>query len=131
MSPDGRLIEQLGRSVGAETLANLKLSEPEVERGKIQCEVVDHNRFGNVQLNLTKEHLGEAEVHPGARVELELAGQRFFAIAARTFSDARTGDLILYEDSYGNVAVAMNGGSAAQTLNARAGQDVRINLDIP
>ena len=58
-------------------------------------------------------------------------GERYYAIAARTFSDARPGDLILYEDSYGNVAVAMNGGSAAQTLNARAGQDVRINLDIP
>jgi S-adenosylmethionine hydrolase len=87
--------------------------------------------FGNVQLNLTREHLGEADVQPGARVELEVAGQRYYAIAARTFSDARTGDLILYEDSYGNVAFAMNGGSAAQTLNARAGQDVRINLDVP
>ncbi len=62
---------------------------------------------------------------------LELAGQRYFAIAARTFSDARTGDLILYEDSYGNVAVAMNGGNAAEMLGARAGQDVRINLDVP
>ena len=64
-------------------------------------------------------------------VELELAGQRYYAVAARTFSDARPGDLILYEDSYRNVSVAMNGGNAADMLSARAGQDLRIDLDVP
>ena len=70
-------------------------------------------------------------MQPGARIELDVAGQRYYAVAARTFSDARTGDLILYEDSWGNVAVAMNRGNAAEMLAARAGQELRINLDVP
>jgi hypothetical protein len=107
------------------------LPHAELRPNRISATALYVDAFGNVQLNLTREHLGEVGVQPGARIELELAGQRYFAIAARTFSDARTGDLILYEDSYGNVAVAMNGGNAAEMLGARAGQDVRINLDVP
>jgi S-adenosyl-L-methionine hydrolase (adenosine-forming) len=127
----GLALDELGPPIDPGALVRLELPRPELRPNRISATVLYVDAFGNVQLNLTREHLGEADVQPGARIELEIAGQRFYAIAARTFSDARTGDLILYEDSYGNVAVAMNGGSAAQTLNARAGQDVRINLDVP
>jgi S-adenosylmethionine hydrolase len=127
----GLALDELGPPIDPGALVRLELPRAELRPNRISATVLYVDAFGNVQLNLTREHLGEADVQPGARVELEVAGQRYYAIAARTFSDARTGDLILYEDSYGNVAVAMNGGSAAQTLNARAGQDVRINLDIP
>ena len=72
-----------------------------------------------------------AACSPATRIELEVAGQRYYAVAARTFSDARTGELILYEDSYGNVAVAINRGNAAEMFAARAGQELRINLDVP
>ena len=109
----------------------LELPHPEVRTNRIGASILYVDAFGNMQLNLTREHLDQADVQPGARLELEIAGQRYYAIAARTFSDARSGDLILYEDSYGNVAVAMNRGNAAETLAARAGQGLRINLDAP
>jgi S-adenosylmethionine hydrolase len=127
----GLALEELGPPIDPAALVRLELPQAELRPNRISATVLYVDAFGNVQLNLTKEHLGEAGVQPGKRVELELAGQRYFAIAARTFSDARTGDLILYEDSYGNVAVAMNGGNAAEMLGARAAQDVRINLDVP
>jgi S-adenosylmethionine hydrolase len=127
----GLALEELGPPIDPGALVRLELPHAELRPNRITATALYVDAFGNVQLNLTKEHLGEAGVQPGKRVELELAGQRYFAIAARTFSDARTGDLILYEDSYGNVAVAMNGGNAAEMLGARAGQDVRINLDVP
>jgi S-adenosylmethionine hydrolase len=127
----GLALTELGPPIDAGALVRLELPRPELRPNRIAATALYVDAFGNVQLNLTREHLGEAVVQPGARIELELAGQRYFAIAARTFSDARTGDLILYEDSYGNVAVAINGGNAAEMLRARAGQDVRINLDVP
>jgi hypothetical protein len=127
----GLALTELGPPIDAGALVRLELPRPELRPNRIAATALYVDAFGNVQLNLTREHLGEVGVQPGARIELELAGQRYFAIAARTFSDARTGDLILYEDSYGNVAVAMNGGNAAEMLGARAGQDVRINLDVP
>jgi hypothetical protein len=127
----GLALKELGPPIDPGALVRLELPHAELRPNRISATALYVDAFGNVQLNLTREHLGEVGVQPGARIELELAGQRYFAIAARTFSDARTGDLILYEDSYGNVAVAMNGGNAAEMLGARAGQDVRINLDVP
>ena len=127
----GLNLAELGPPVDPAALVRLELPRPEVRANRISATVLYVDAFGNMQLNLTREHLDEANVQPGARIELELAGQRYYAVAARTFSDARDGDLILYEDSYRNVAVAMNRGNAAQTLAAAAGQDVRINLDVP
>src|SRR5437588_120523 len=84
------------------------------------------DRYGNVSLNLTREQLEDAEIVPGTRVELGRGGNRWFAVAARTFGDARAGELILYEDSYRNVAVAVARGSAADLLGVDEGSDVTI-----
>ena len=127
----GLPLAELGPPIDAEALVRLELPRAEVRPNRIAATVLYVDAFGNMQLNLTREHLDQAELEPGARVELELAGQRYFAVAARTFSDARVGDLILYEDSYGNVAVAMNRGNAAEMLAASADQELRINLDVP
>jgi hypothetical protein len=127
----GLALAELGPPIDPSALVRLELPHPEVRTNRIGASILYVDAFGNMQLNLTREHLDQADVQPGARLELELAGQRYYAIAARTFSDARTGDLILYEDSYGNVAVAMNRGNAAEMLSARAGEGLRIYLDAP
>jgi S-adenosylmethionine hydrolase len=89
------------------------------------------DRFGNMQLNLDREQLEEASVLPGTRLELELGTERYFAVAARTFADARAGDIILYEDAYRNVAIAISGGNAAELFGAQEGQELRIHLGVP
>jgi len=66
---------------------------------------------------------------PGTRVELQIGPERYYAVAARTFADARPGDLILYEDSYRNLSIAINGGNAAAMFGIASGQDVRIHLE--
>ena len=128
---NGVAIAELGPPIDPTALVRLELPRPEVRSNRIGSTILYVDAFGNIQLNLTREHLDQADVQPGARIELDVAGQRYYAVAARTFSDARTGDLILYEDSWGNVAVAMNRGNAAEMLAARAGQELRINLDVP
>jgi hypothetical protein len=127
----GVALADLGPPIDPDALVRLELPEPELRSSRIAARVLYVDAFGNIQLNLTRDHLVELDVQPGARVELEVAGQRYYAVAARTFSDARAGDLILYEDSYGNIAVAMNRGNAAGMLAADAGQELRINLDAP
>ncbi len=57
-----------------------------------------------------------------------LAGEGYYAVMARTFADARPGDVILYEDSYGNMSVAINRGSAASMLHASPGQPLVIRV---
>ena len=87
------------------------------------------DRFGNVALNLRREHLEQASIVPGTKVELEAGGSRYFAVAARTFADARPGELILYEDSYRNVATAVARGSAASVLGVAEGSELLITVD--
>jgi S-adenosyl-L-methionine hydrolase (adenosine-forming) len=119
-------LAELGPPIDPDTLVRPDLPEPEIGRTRIQATVLYVDRFGNVQLNIRRDHLQRVGFEPGARVELELPLERYYAVAARTFADARPGDLILYEDSYGNIALALNGGDAASMLSARPGEVVRI-----
>jgi hypothetical protein len=47
-------------------------------------------------------------------------------VFGRTFADAPAGEAVLYEDSTGAIAVALNGGSAASALAARPGSEVKL-----
>ena len=87
--------------------------------------------FGNIALNLTREDAEQVGIVPGTQVELELGGEGYYAVSARTFADARPGDMILYEDSYGNMSVAISGGDAGQMLHARPGQSLRLTIESP
>ncbi|HSC51573.1 MAG TPA: SAM-dependent chlorinase/fluorinase [Gaiellaceae bacterium] len=122
---------ELGPPIDPGALVRLDVPRPEVGQNRIRAAVLYIDHFGNIQLNLKRHHLEEAGVLPGVTVELELALDRYFAIAARTFADARRGDIILYEDSYGNIAIAISGGRAADLFGASPNQDVRIHLRTP
>jgi S-adenosylmethionine hydrolase len=122
-------LTELGPPIASDALARLDLPEPEVGTARIRATVLAIDRFGNVQLNLSRSHLEGIGIVPGTRVELQAGPERYYAVAARTFADARPGDLILYEDSYRNLSIAINGGSAASMLVIKPGQDVRIHLE--
>ena len=124
-------LAQLGPPIDPDALARLDLPQPDVAHTRIRCTVLSIDRFGNMQLNIDRSHLEQVDVVPGTRIELELGPERYYAVAARTFADARSGDIILYEDAYRNVAIAISGGNAAQMFGAREGQDVRIHFDVP
>jgi hypothetical protein len=124
-------LAELGPPIDPDALARIELPQPEIGASRIHSTVVSVDRFGNVQLNLDRSHLDQAELLPGTRVELQVGAERYYAVAARTFADARPGDIILYEDAYRNVSIAISGGNAAQMLGVSEGQDVRIHLEAP
>jgi S-adenosylmethionine hydrolase len=125
----GAALEELGPPIDPEALVRLEIPEPEIGQARMRATVLAVDRFGNAALNLTREHLDRAAVVPGMRVELTARGERYFAVAARTFGDTRPGDLILYEDSYRNVAVAVARGSAAELLRIDEGSELVISVD--
>jgi S-adenosylmethionine hydrolase len=124
-------IEEFGPAVAVDALVRLDLPEPEVGHSRIGATVLYVDSFGNVALNLDREHLQSVGIVPGTKLELEVGPDRYFAVAARTFADARPGDLMLYEDSYRNIAVAINGGSAEEILRVAPGQTVRVAVQAP
>ncbi|HEY3018172.1 MAG TPA: SAM-dependent chlorinase/fluorinase [Gaiellaceae bacterium] len=124
-------LAELGPPIASDALARLELPQPEIGSTRIHCTVLSVDRFGNVQVNLERSHLEQVGIVPGTRVELQTGHERYYAIAARTFADARPGDMILYEDAYRNVSIAINGGNAAAMLGVKEGQNVRIHLESP
>jgi len=124
----GVALEELGPPVDPEGLVRLDLPELVVAEGGIVATLLYVDSFGNIALNLTRDDVQGLGIVSGARVELELAGERYYAVMARTFADARSGDVILYEDSYKNMSLAISRGSAARMLHAAPGQEIRITL---
>jgi S-adenosylmethionine hydrolase len=122
-------LAELGPPIDPDALARLDLPQPEIGATRIHCTVLSIDRFGNVQLNLDRSDLENAGLVAGTRVELLIGAERYYAVAARTFADARPGDIILYEDSYRNVSVAISGGNAARMFGISEGQDLRIHLE--
>jgi S-adenosylmethionine hydrolase len=117
---------ELGSAIDVGDLVRSELPQPEIGGSRIQATVLYVDRFGNVALNLRREHAAAIDVEPGVRVELAVNGESYFAETTHTFADAQRGELILFEDSYGSLAVAITGGDAAATLRVRSGDAVRI-----
>jgi S-adenosylmethionine hydrolase len=121
----------LGPPIDPGELVRVDAPTPEIDGSGIHAAVLAVDRFGNAALNLSREDLERAAIVPGTTVEVEARGNRFYAVAARTFADARDGDLILYEDSYRAVAIAVSRGSAAQLLGLDEGGELTLRVDAP
>ena len=55
-----------------------------------------------------------------------IGGEPYLAKYAQTFADVTVGELLIYEDSYRTLAVAINRGDAASTLGLRPDAEVRL-----
>ena len=117
-------LTELGPAVPAETLARVEVPRPRVSPSEIVATILDVDRFGNLQLNVTSDDLEEAGI--ASALEIAVAGRRRAAVRARTFADVAQGEAVVYEDAYRSVAIAVNGASAAQVLAARIGTEVAL-----
>jgi hypothetical protein len=102
----------------------------QISAEEIVAHVLIVDRFGNVQLNLTASDLEQVGIVPGTRIELEIGLERYYAVAARIFADVARGDIVLYEDAYRNISIAINVGDAASVISARVGDLVRIRARV-
>src|SRR5215212_563742 len=120
-------LANLGPPVDPATLVRLPIPTPEVRSAQLHGTVLAVDRFGNVQLNLRREHVSAIGLRRGDRVELDLGLDAYYAVVAETFADAAPGELILYEDSYGAYSIAISGGDASALTAAGPGDAVKIS----
>src|SRR5262249_42876181 len=119
-------IAELGPAVDPAGLVRLDVPEPVIGRTQISTTVLGVDRFGNVATNARREHVAALGVGAGDRVEIRLTLDRYYAVVADTFADADAGELILYEDSYGMITLAISNGDAAGLTGVVAGSEIRI-----
>jgi S-adenosylmethionine hydrolase len=119
-------IDELGPALDPAALVRVDLPDPEVGRSQLGATVLSIDRFGNVATNVRRQHVDQLGFANGDRVEIRLMLDRYYAVVAGTFADAPPGELILYEDSYGLVTLAISRGDAARLTGVSPGDELRI-----
>jgi S-adenosylmethionine hydrolase len=122
----GAALEDAGDPLDPSDLAIVELPQPRVEDGAVVAHALVIDRFGNAALNVGHGDMAGTEIRLGGTVELEVADERYLATYAQTFADVSPGELIVYEDAYRTLAVAINRGDAAATLALRPDAEVRL-----
>jgi S-adenosyl-L-methionine hydrolase (adenosine-forming) len=121
----GEELAEAGEPLDPDALETLELPEPRREGESLVTHVLSLDRYGNAALNVSHEDLAGTGITLGGQVELRgPAGERFHAVVAQTFADVRPGDILVYEDSYRALSVAINRGDAAATL--KLGPDAEV-----
>jgi S-adenosyl-L-methionine hydrolase (adenosine-forming) len=112
----GGALEALGAEIDPESLATLDFPAASVEREKIECEVLDTDRFGNVLLNVTSSDLAESGLEHADEIAVDATGGGATARRVMTSIDVAPGDWGLIVDPRGWVAVIRNSANAADGL---------------
>jgi len=107
-----------GPAIEPESLVRLPEPIVVIGDGYLEAEVLTVDRFGNVQL------AAPGPAIDGLGEQLMVGGVR--ATRAKTFADGQPGRLIVYVDSAGKVALAVNGGRAVVALAVSPGDVLRI-----
>ena len=117
---------ELGPPIEPTDLVPLEIPEAWTHDDHLHAEVLQVDRFGNLQLNVGRLRLGEVGLEEGTDLEVRLEGHRLRVPFAMTFSDVEPGEYVLVEDSYRQMSLAINAGDAAGKLRAGPGSTVIV-----
>jgi S-adenosylmethionine hydrolase len=122
----GAELADAGDPLDPDTLATVELPQPRNEDGSLVAHALVIDRFGNAGLNVDHDVLAGTGITLGGTIEIETGGERYLAKYAQTFADVTPGELLVYQDAYRTLAVAINRGDAAATLAIRPDAEVRL-----
>lgn len=130
----GRPFQDVGPTVDVETLVQLRFPQPVAVHGRLESTVLFIDSFGNLRLAGGTTDL-EAALGPlatGRPFTVEFPAQggrpavREMIPWCRTFGERPVGAPLLYENSFGQLAIADNQGNAAERLGIDPDRSVRI-----
>jgi S-adenosylmethionine hydrolase len=117
-------VAEFGAPVDAHELVRLEIPKAWAHDDHLHAEVLQVDRFGNLQLNIGRVQLEDVGLNDATLCEVRLEGHRLQVPVAGAFADVREGEYVLVEDSYRYLSLAINQGDARARLRARAGSTV-------
>jgi S-adenosylmethionine hydrolase len=123
----------VGEAVDPETLVRLERREARVGEGLIDAHVIYVDSFGNLRLSAGGGAITAAfgSLPVGAPLRVEINGTKLDVTWGPSFGHVAVGAAILYRDSSGNLALALNQGDLATRLGVRTGAAVTIGRGDP
>jgi len=122
----GDELAEAGEPLDPDDLQTIELPQPHIEGDTLLAHVLSIDRFGNAALNVGHDDMAGTGITLGGQVEILSGTEHFHAKVAQTFADVRPGDIIVYQDSYRALSIAINRGDAAATLQLAPNSEVRI-----
>lgn len=123
-------LKEFGPEVPADELVGLEIPVAWPHDDHLHAEVLQLDRFGNLQLNFNQRVLEEVGMAAGKRVEIRMEGHRLQVAWGKNFADVEVGEFVLVEDSYENLSLAVNKGDAAERLQAAAGSSIIVGPSV-
>ena len=118
----GEPLADAGDPMDPDELTPLELPEPRREDGALIAHALTVDGYGNVALNVGHADALAAGIRLGDPVRVN----SHVGTVVQTFADVSAGELLLYEDAWRSLALAVNRGDAADLLALRPDDEVRL-----
>jgi S-adenosylmethionine hydrolase len=118
----GASLAEAGDPLDPDDLTPLSMPLAQADGGDLVAHALTFDRFGNVMLDVEHDELTDLGLRLGHPVVVNDEPATY----ATTFADVPPGELLLYEDAYRTLALAVNRGSAAHRLGLELDDEVRI-----
>lgn len=118
---------QVGPEVPVKELVRLQLQAAKLDENGITAQVIaTDGPYGNLVTNIDAEDFQKLGYVHGQRVGLTVAGKELSVPFVKTFSDVPLRKPLLYIDSRGHVALAVNQGNFAEEFGIKPPVDLRV-----
>jgi S-adenosylmethionine hydrolase len=122
---DGLPFSEIGPLLRLGDLKPAPYDDAHFENGRLRALVIHVNRFGNCMLNILEEELRTDSAM--TRYQLVVGPTCVEGVPqASTFSNVEMGTPLLYPDSYGRIAIALNQGNLAEALGLKLGSEIDL-----
>lgn len=126
--------EQVGEKVDVDSVVELPVTPPVIEDGWAigTIDVLDI-RFGSLWTNIPRQMFLSLNIKYGDRVEVKIDNDtrtlyRNFLVFSKSFADVYVGEPLVYINSLGCLAIAINQGSFTKAYNIGTGNSWHISL---
>jgi S-adenosyl-L-methionine hydrolase (adenosine-forming) len=125
----GVALEAAGAPVDPASVRRLALPTASLREGVLVAHVLRADRFGNLVLDASFEQVEQAGMGRGGALRARAGAREVAGRRGDTFADVHEGELLLYRDSAGMAALAVNRGSAAVALAVSPDGEVQLRAD--
>jgi S-adenosylmethionine hydrolase len=124
----GTPLAEAGSPIDPAGLVALELPRPRLQGEALVAHAIYIDAFGNIGLDAGHDDLPDSGLKLGRPIEVEVpaSGRRQAGHFARTFADVGAGELLLYEDAYRRLALAVNQGEASAVLAVALDTEVLV-----
>ena len=115
----GVSIDEFGKRINPEDLAQAPYEEARINGNEINAVVISINKFGSLHLNIRHEIWDKFNVEIGENIALKIRNKSIEIPHCRTFGDVNKGKPLIFRDDYGRIEIALNMGNFSKEFKVK------------